>query len=74
LDRVKFRRVLPWRERIKNMAQLNAAMPAVMTRADRLRFFRYYAYGEIPVKSGKERHILAEIMRITIARHHIWPR
>lgn len=73
LDRVKFRRVLPWRERIKNLAQLNAAMPAVMTKADRLRFFRYYAYGEVPIKTSRERRILAEIMHITIARHHIWP-
>ncbi|MFA5773675.1 MAG: lipopolysaccharide kinase InaA family protein [Candidatus Paceibacterota bacterium] len=74
LDRVKFRRVVPWRERIKNLAQLNAAMPAVMTRSDRLRFFRYYACGELAIKTNKERRILAEVMRITITRHHIWPR
>ncbi|MFH1228569.1 MAG: lipopolysaccharide kinase InaA family protein [Planctomycetota bacterium] len=73
LDRVKFRQVLPWRERIKNLAQLNAAMPAVMTKSDRIRFFRYYAYGDVPVRTSREVRILAAIMRISIKRHHIWP-
>jgi tRNA A-37 threonylcarbamoyl transferase component Bud32 len=73
LDRVRFRRRLPWRERIKNLAQLNAAMPAVMTRSDRLRFFRHYTYGEIKPHTAKERDIIQEIMAITIERHHIWP-
>ncbi|MBI4712953.1 MAG: hypothetical protein HY762_06615 [Planctomycetes bacterium] len=71
LDRVRFSPRISMRRRIKNLTQLNAAMPAVMTRADRLRFWRIYANGL--VSPGREKSVIRQIMQITIKRRHIWP-
>lgn len=73
LDRVKFKSELNWKERIKNLAQLNAATPAIITRADRLRFFRHYSSGFPPLTPPQYREIIKEIMNQTIERHHFWP-
>lgn len=43
-DRVKFyRRPVPWRRRMRNLAQLAASIPMVVSRTDRLRWWRRYA-------------------------------
>lgn len=71
LDRVSFKRNVSLRRRIKNLAQLNAAMPAVMTRTDRMRFFRYYCSNKISHAVRKK--FIRQIMKITIKRRHFWP-
>jgi len=73
LDRVRFNREITWLGRIKNLAQLNAATPGVISRADRLRFLHYYLSGFAPLSNTRRNEIIAEIMRQTILRGHIWP-
>lgn len=73
LDRVRFSPRISIGRRIKNLAQLNAAMPAVITRAERLRFWRFYASGLVPAGTKQEKNIIRQIMALTIKRHHIWP-
>ncbi|MBI2933658.1 MAG: hypothetical protein HYY16_18600 [Planctomycetes bacterium] len=67
LDRVSFGKVSPSR-RGHNLAQLNAAVGAPVTRADRLRFYRWYA----PFDRHWKR-VAREVMRETRARKHVWP-
>ncbi len=45
LDRVAFKRELSFRERAKNLAQMNASVTACIDVKDRLRFFKTYAQG-----------------------------
>jgi tRNA A-37 threonylcarbamoyl transferase component Bud32 len=42
-DRVRFARALSWSRRMRNVAQLAASIPVVVTRSDRLRWWRRYA-------------------------------
>jgi tRNA A-37 threonylcarbamoyl transferase component Bud32 len=72
LDRVSFSRDVPRADRVWNLAQLNAAVGAPVTRADRLRFFFAYA--------GRDRSIrmtwkdwVRDVMRKTRERRHVWP-
>ena len=74
LDRVEFLREVKWSQRIKNLAQLNAAMPAALTRADRLRFFNEYSRALPGYEASQKKDLIKRIMKITIARHHLWPR
>ncbi|MBI5360902.1 MAG: hypothetical protein HZA48_10015 [Planctomycetes bacterium] len=71
LDRVDFCRELSEGQVIKNLAQLNASIPGMISRADRLRFF--YAYQERFRKFKNPKAALRRIMEITIQRRHIWP-
>ncbi|MEW6026667.1 MAG: lipopolysaccharide kinase InaA family protein [Planctomycetota bacterium] len=73
LDRVTFNRETTSEERITNLAQLNAAVANVVTRADRLRFYRFYAYGEECLPHKEEKEIIKRIMQVTIKRRHFWP-
>ncbi|MBI4834015.1 MAG: hypothetical protein HY811_04245 [Planctomycetes bacterium] len=73
LDRVKFKLETSRKERVKNLAQLNAATASVLTRADRLRFFRHYLAGFEPINPIKQRELIKDIMKETIKRHHFWP-
>ncbi|MDI6786952.1 MAG: lipopolysaccharide kinase InaA family protein [Planctomycetota bacterium] len=73
LDRVRFSQEVLLEERIKNLAQLNASSSEVMTRADRLRFYRFYSSGEKEMHPEKERMLIKKIMSATIKRHHFWP-
>ena len=72
LDRVDFRREVPRAGRIRNLAQLNAAVGAPVTRADRLRFFFAYAGRDRAIRVGWKAWI-REIMAETRARRHVWP-
>ena len=73
LDRVSFNRETTLQERITNLAQLNAAVTDVITTSDRLRFYRFYSYGEeyLPWKDRKD--IIKQVMQATARRRHFWP-
>jgi len=73
LDRVSFNRETTPGKRIKNLAQLNAAVTDVITKTDRLRFYRFYSYGEECLPHKDEKEIIGKIMQATIKRHHFWP-
>ena len=73
LDRLKFSSELSIDERFKNLSQLNASVSEVMTRADRLRFYRFYSEGEKDLSHIDEKAIIKQIMALTIKRHHFWP-
>lgn len=68
LDRVHFALDIPESDRILNLAQLNASVDGSVTRADRLRFLDFYLRDR-----EHRRRWIAEIMRRTIARRHLWP-
>jgi tRNA A-37 threonylcarbamoyl transferase component Bud32 len=72
LDRVTFHREVSDGDRQFNLAQLNASVAAPVTRADRLRFLRYYL-GRDRKRWMRRRAWVREIMRITVARKHRWP-
>jgi len=73
LDRVSFNRETTLEERVTNLAQLNAAVTDVVTKSDRLRFYRFYSYGEecLPWKDRKD--IIRQVMQATVKRRHFWP-
>jgi len=74
LDRVRFDKgAIDWSERIKNLAQLNAATPGIITNADRLRFLHFYLSCFEPLPSVRQKEIIAEVMKQTILRNHFWP-
>jgi tRNA A-37 threonylcarbamoyl transferase component Bud32 len=68
IDRVAFGTAVSEADRIFNLAQLNAAVPGPVTRTDRLRFLRWY-FG----RDRARRNWIPRIMKITIARKHVWP-
>ncbi len=71
LDRVSFSGGLSREARMTNLAQLNAATPGLLTRADRLRCLRAYAVGSTTL--GDLRESVRWIMRASVARRHVWP-
>jgi tRNA A-37 threonylcarbamoyl transferase component Bud32 len=72
LDRVRFQEKVPERDRVFNLAQLNASLAGPLTRTDRLRFLRAY-FGRCASLRREERRWIRGIMRITVARRHRWP-
>ncbi len=62
LDNVRFRPVAK-KEKIINLAQLNASISNAVTRKDRLRFFYYYSKGNVSREAKRE--IYKKIMAIT---------
>ena len=70
LDRVRFSLDVAEKDRIFNLAQLNASVTPPLTRTDRLRALRYY-FGRC--RPTSEPRWVREIMRVTIARAHHWP-
>ncbi len=70
LDRVRFSLDVAEKDRIFNLAQLNASVTPPLTRTDRLRALRYY-FGRC--RPSSEPRWVREIMRVTIARAHHWP-
>lgn len=70
LDRVRFSLDVAEKDRIFNLAQLNASVTPPLTRSDRLRALRFY-FGRCPRTA--ERRWIREIMRVTVARAHHWP-
>ncbi|MFH0888117.1 MAG: lipopolysaccharide kinase InaA family protein [Planctomycetota bacterium] len=73
LDRMKFSYEVSLPELLKNLSQLNASVSEVMTKADRLRFYRFYSEGEKELPHNDEKAIIKQIMALTIKRHHFWP-
>lgn len=72
LERVKFPRLVSREQRILNLAQLNAAVGAPVTRADRLRFLRVY-FGRDFGEWAHRKEWARRVMKVTVARHHVWP-
>lgn len=72
LDRVDFVRDVRDEDRSWNLAQLNAAVGAPLTRTDRLRFFFAYVGNTRAVRQQWKRWAW-DIMRHTVARAHHWP-
>lgn len=72
LDRVAFGEDVDLHGRVLNLAQLNAAVAAPVTRTERMRFYRYYAGWTRSLHADRKK-IIAEVMRITRARKHLWP-
>ncbi|MFH1231081.1 MAG: hypothetical protein V1709_06240, partial [Planctomycetota bacterium] len=70
---VEFPMELSIDERLINLSQLNASVSEVMTKADRLRFYRFYSEGEKELPYKDEKTIIGQIMALTIKRHHFWP-
>jgi tRNA A-37 threonylcarbamoyl transferase component Bud32 len=73
LDRVSFNRETTLEERVTNLAQLNAAITDVVTKSDRLRFYRFYSYGEECLLWKDRKDIIRQIMQASVKRHHFWP-
>lgn len=72
VDRVRFPREVSDRDRMFNLAQLNAAVTPPVTKTDRLRLLGFY-FGRDRERWKRRRAWIAEIMRITVARRHFWP-
>lgn len=72
LDRVRFSLDVPEKDRLFNLAQLNASVTPPLTRTDRLRFLDLYI-GKCASLREKRRRWIAEIMKTTVARKHRWP-
>jgi tRNA A-37 threonylcarbamoyl transferase component Bud32 len=72
LDRVRFSVDVPERDRMFNLAQLNAAVTPPLTRSDRLRFLHAY-FGNCRSLWNERSRWVREIMRMTVARAHHWP-
>ncbi len=72
LDRVDFMREVPRAGRVWNLAQLNAAVGAPVTRADRLRFFHAYAGRNRAMRLDWKRWV-RDVMAKTVERRHVWP-
>lgn len=72
LDRVRFSLDVPERDRLFNLAQLNASVTPPLTKTDRLRFLDLYI-GNCASLRAKRRRWIAEIMKTTLARKHRWP-
>jgi tRNA A-37 threonylcarbamoyl transferase component Bud32 len=69
-DRVRFSRRVNRRRRIKNLAQIAASVAVVVTKTDRLRFFRAYAF-DSDSRSGEreyDRGVLREVHRKIVVR------
>ena len=72
LDRVRFSREVAEKDRMFNLAQLNAAVTPPLTKSERLRFLDAYFGSCASLRSERARWI-REIMRRTVARAHHWP-
>ncbi|MDQ7780501.1 MAG: lipopolysaccharide kinase InaA family protein [Planctomycetota bacterium] len=72
IDRVRIVRRVSNDMRVTNLAQLNASLPAGLTRADRLAAFRAYWRCR---PSGRQvvRSFVGAVMDLTRARKHVWP-
>ncbi len=72
LDRVRFTLDVPEKDRLYNLAQLNAAVTPPLTKTDRLRFLDAYI-GRCKSLRGRREAWVREIMAKTVARAHRWP-
>ena len=72
LDRVRFSFDVVEKDRLFNLAQLNAAVTPPLTRTDRLRFLDYYI-GRCATLRARRGDWVPAIMAATVARKHRWP-
>ncbi len=63
-DRVRFRRAVTFGQRMRNLAQLSASVPQIVSRTARLRWFRRYARGTALGAPDEEREALARVARL----------
>ncbi|MEN8148786.1 MAG: lipopolysaccharide kinase InaA family protein [Planctomycetota bacterium] len=70
-DRVVFGESVPRRRRIKNLAQAAASIAVLMTKTDRLRFFRAYAFDADARENAREygRGVAAECEKKIVVRY-----
>jgi tRNA A-37 threonylcarbamoyl transferase component Bud32 len=72
LDRVRFTQDVPEKDRLYNLAQLNASVTPPLTRTDRLRFLDFYM-GNCASLRAERRRWVGAVMKLTRARKHRWP-
>ena len=70
LDRVRFRRRVSRRHRARNLAQINASTPLVMSATDRLRF--YHAYRGSDSWLEEDKAFIREVIKQTRRRTCVW--
>jgi len=70
LDRVRFRRRVSRERRVRNLAQINASTPLVMSATDRLRF--YHAYCGSGSWSEQDQALIREVVEQTRQRTCVW--
>ena len=70
LDRVRFGRSLSRRRRARNLAQINASTPLVMSATDRLRFYHAYQGSDSWSEAGKA--FIREVIEQTRQRTCVW--
>lgn len=70
LDRVFFYKKITRKRLIKNLSQLNASIPNYIGKRDRLRFYR--AYTGSKNLNAESKHIVKEIIKMSIQRKHVW--
>jgi tRNA A-37 threonylcarbamoyl transferase component Bud32 len=72
LDRVRFSLDVSEKDRLFNLAQLNAAVTPPLTKTDRLRFLDAYM-GRCTSLRPRRGDWIRAIMAATVARKHRWP-
>lgn len=70
LDRVRFMNSVDQRRRVRNLSQINASTPLVMSRADRLRF--HTAYCGTRLMAEHDKTFVRDVIEATRQRHCIW--
>lgn len=70
LDQVKFCRTVSMRRKIKNLCQINTSLPAVITLADRIRFYR--SYWRKPRLTASDRPLITRLIRMSGKRNPQW--
>lgn len=70
LDQVVISRKVSVRGRVKNLCQINTSLPAVITLADRLRFYQFY-WGKTGLTS-QDRRLIRRIIRMSGKRNPEW--
>lgn len=73
LDRISFSRGVSLARRFKNLAQINASIPSIITRTDRLRFYNYFFTRVREIPDQQKKRSIRKLMRLTIKRRDIWP-
>jgi len=72
LDSIRFTLEISEKDRIFNLAQLNASVTPPLTKTDRLRFLAYY-FAHSGALWKKRPDWIRKIMKATVARRHRWP-
>ena len=70
LDRVRFMARVDRRRRVRNLSQINASTPLVLSRTDRLRF--YAAYSGTGLRAERDKAFARDVIDQTRQRHCLW--